>query len=128
MVAVPEGVQEAEVRRRLRMSSASRSPVVLVFKAIWRIGLGTNATRANVIRLLGTERVLKYLLNQSGGRFAHRAAAWFFTGPSAERYCFGHIFQVERQPGRGEALKYHPTVVPCGYPGVQKDYCSAVGL
>jgi alanine-glyoxylate transaminase/serine-glyoxylate transaminase/serine-pyruvate transaminase len=62
-VYVPEGVQEAEVRRQLLDEFGIEIAGGLgVFKGkIWRIGLmGTNATRANVVRLLGALReVLK---------------------------------------------------------------------
>ncbi|NLA59591.1 MAG: alanine--glyoxylate aminotransferase family protein [Firmicutes bacterium] len=62
-VYVPEGVQEAEVRRQLMDEFGIEVAGGLgVFKGkIWRIGLmGTNATRANVIRLLGAlKEVLK---------------------------------------------------------------------
>lgn len=62
-VYVPEGVSEAEVRRKLMDEFGIEIAGGLgIFKGkIWRIGLmGTNATKANVVRLLGALReVLK---------------------------------------------------------------------
>lgn len=62
-VYVPEGVQEGEVRKQLMDEFGIEIAGGLgVFKGkIWRIGLmGTNATKANVIRLLGAlKEVLK---------------------------------------------------------------------
>ena len=106
---MPEGVQEAEVRRQLLDEFGIEIAGGLgVFKGkIWRIGLmGTNATRANVVRLLehqGSPRnPLSHPVPRSGGRSRSLGRP---AGFSIERYRFRDVFQIEVSLAGGRLLR-----------------------